>query len=273
MNGNIYLVETITNLHVGDMGDSFSVVDKCVQRDALTGYPAIYASSLKGALRNAAEADAQMKEAVAAVFGEDVTSEKSSKGTYTFHDAHILFYPVRSNIRPYFLATCPSMLRDAAELCRLADKGCAAKRLEKLMKLEPGKLYVGKSIAGANVKIEAENVLLDEKVCSDTDVNAVLGWLGNEPGIALLSDKDMQELMEELPVVARNKLENGISKTLWYEELVPRKTFFLTIMTTEQDNDSFEKFMGSGENERKPRCFQIGANATVGSGLCRFTTL
>ena len=64
----IYLIEALTNLHVGDMGTSCSIVDKTVQRDALTNYPTIYATSLKGALRAAAEA-ALEPAAVKNIFG------------------------------------------------------------------------------------------------------------------------------------------------------------------------------------------------------------
>lgn len=265
MNGHVYLMETLTNLHVGDMGNSFSIIDKCVQRDALTGYPAIYATSLKGALRNAAEADQAVSAVVAEVFGEDVTSSKSSKGTYSFHDAHLLFYPVRSNIRPYFLATCPAMLADAIRICEIAGCACAAQKLRALLGLKPGVLYVDNAFAWTNEQIAAENMILSVEV--NEVVKSVLNWLDGEPGIALLNDEDMKELAEELPIVARNLLENGISKNLWYEEFVPRKSCFITLMLAEKENEAFASFM------EKQNCIQIGANATVGYGLCRFSSL
>ena len=46
-----YILKCITNLHVGSGDSGFSIVDKQVEKDELTGYPMIYSSSLKGALR------------------------------------------------------------------------------------------------------------------------------------------------------------------------------------------------------------------------------
>ena len=70
----------------------------------------------------------------------------------------------------------------------------------------------------------------------------------------------MSEHLEQLPVIARNQLNNGISANLWYEEFVPRKTVFLTLISRECEEDTgFDKML------KEP--FQMGANATVGYGL------
>ena len=82
----------------------------------------------------------------------------------------------------------------------------------------------------------------------------------NEPGLLYLSDQEISEHLEQLPVIARNQLNNGISANLWYEEFVPRKTVFLTLISRECEEDTgFDKML------KEP--FQMGANATVGYGL------
>ena len=46
-----YKIDCITNLHVGSGDLNYNIVDNEVERDAVTGYPVIHASGLKGALR------------------------------------------------------------------------------------------------------------------------------------------------------------------------------------------------------------------------------
>lgn len=261
----IYSIETITNLHVGDMGTSYDIVDKVVQKDVVTGYPMIYASSLKGAVRSVAEKVLE-KEKVKQIFG----GEKSeiSKGNTSFNDAHLLLYPVRASGHPYYLATCPAMLDDAIRLCNLLGEKEFAKALTDVKALDVNKLYGSDQsdwveewvVSGANDSTNAVANLL-EKIASE------------ENHLVILSDERMGELMKSLPVVARNKLESGISKNLWYEEFVPRRSFFLTAIFADRDddNESVTKVLcGDGS---AVRTIQIGANATVGYGVCRFVKL
>lgn len=260
---NLYRMETITNLHVGDMGETFSVVDKAVQRDALTGFPTIYATSLKGALRAEAEKDDTVKEYVNDIFGYDVDDDKSSKGNYRFNDMHLLFYPVRSDKRPYYLATCPAMINDAIRMCRLAGCQCAANKLTKLLEKEKNKLYC--SGLHNNELVEAEDVLVRVAAADETIEGILTAWLPEEPGIIIFDDKTMADTLEVLPIVARNQLKSGISKALWYEEFVPRKSMFVTMISSEKGiSDEFDTFI------TRSRCVQIGANATVGYGVCKF---
>ena len=46
-----FTITAKTPLHIGAGGENFWIVDKLIQRDASTNLPCIYASSLKGALR------------------------------------------------------------------------------------------------------------------------------------------------------------------------------------------------------------------------------
>ncbi|MCI0619017.1 hypothetical protein L0244_39105, partial [bacterium] len=69
--------------------------------------------------------------------------------------------------------------------------------------------------------------------------------------------------IRDLPVIARNQLNNGISKNLWYEEVAPHQTLFITyIAATNNDFCDFEKEL------LQP--LQIGGNASVGYGVCQF---
>lgn len=77
-------------------------------------------------------------------------------------------------------------------------------------------------------------------------------------------DGNLKDLAEELPVVARNFLDNGVSKNLWYEEIVPRESIFVTCI---QAPDGVLAAQLDGA------VVQLGGNATVGYGFCQFTQI
>ena len=77
---------------------------------------------------------------------------------------------------------------------------------------------------------------------------------------------NFQELCddEHLPIIARNRLKNGESDNLWYEQVLPAKSVLGTIIETD-DNTLIEALNG--------HLVQIGANATIGYGYCTFVKL
>jgi len=94
--------------------------------------------------------------------------------------------------------------------------------------------------------------------------------------LAVFNTSHFSELCKQLPVIARNQLENGISKNLWYEEVVPRfsRFFQFTLIPGDKDTDTekpINKFLLELLN--KDNTFQIGANATIGYGYCKFKEL
>ena len=143
----VYTIRTITNLHMGDIGSAVNIIDKSVQKDAVTEYPTIYATSLKGALRNAAApynaAQSEEKINLKTVFG-DTNADGAWKGKYRFNDAHLLFYPIRSDHRPYYLAVSPMLLEQALQIMEIAGNMEKAIEIIEAFKeqRETDKLYV-----------------------------------------------------------------------------------------------------------------------------------
>ena len=66
---------------------------------------------------------------------------------------------------------------------------------------------------------------------------------------------------DNLPIIARNVLENGESKNLWYEQVLPAESVLYAIIQEEGD-----KLV----NALNGKIVQIGANATIGYGYCLF---
>lgn len=69
---------------------------------------------------------------------------------------------------------------------------------------------------------------------------------------------------DNLPIIARNCLENGESVNLWYEQVLPSHSILATIFQTNAEND-LDCLNG--------KIVQIGANATIGYGYCKFIKL
>jgi CRISPR-associated protein Cmr4 len=67
-----------------------------------------------------------------------------------------------------------------------------------------------------------------------------------------------------LPVMARNCLENGQSKNLWYEEVVPYKSVFYQLIITPDEQMELPL-------EEEP--IQFGGNGSIGCGFIRIRKL
>lgn len=69
---------------------------------------------------------------------------------------------------------------------------------------------------------------------------------------------------DALPIIARNCLENGESTNLWYEQVLPSLSVLATVIVTKE----------SGQMDSlNEKIVQIGANATIGYGYCKFVKI
>jgi len=179
----------------------------------------------------------------------------------------LLALPVRSNQRPYFMATCPYLLQKFLDVVT-KDFGFTNNDKVKALQTEIGLIksnvqtypeIIGQQIA--NLKIEDFEDVRNEVV----NVSELRKLLGS--GIVILSDDDMKYQCSDyaLPVLARNCLDNGQSTNLWYEQVIPRKTaFYFLAENLTAGNNTF----GVTDN-----LVQIGGNATVGYGRCAIKSL
>lgn len=221
MNTHVFFIQAKTNLHVGNEGgDDFTIIDKPIQRDPLTGLPCINSSSLKGAINeyctNAIDMDAKLR---IKLFGSDKNDKNDNqKGRAIFFDAKLLFLPQQGDENLYHFVTSEEVINMMKERVKLFDKD---------FDYTPANKEFGK-----DVNYDEE----DEKL-SD------------------LCDND------NLPIIARNKLENGESQNLWYEQVLPAETVLYTIIREEGEDL---------KNALDGKLVQIGANATIGYGYCKF---
>lgn len=263
-----YLLEAKTHLHVGSGDSNYGVIDKLVQRDPVDELPCIYASSLKGAFREFFEELLDEKRLASEIFGRKNDDEAgTSKGTHIFHDGFLLSLPVRSNSKPYFAAICPMVLKRLVDTAAMfgikPDTALEQEILQATKQIQPSK---GKACVFDH---PIENLRIEDFTPEDiTYSNVAIPRLKQLIGenVVLVHDDDFKQLCNDfnLPVVARNYLENGESKNLWYEQIIPRESRFVFTV-----NGYNVKGPDSFKEKVQQRMVQIGANASVGFGLCR----
>ncbi|WP_148880177.1 RAMP superfamily CRISPR-associated protein [Streptococcus sp. Marseille-P7376] len=93
MKAKIFVIECITNLHVGNGDVNFNIIDNEVERDVVTGFPTINSSGVKGALRSFFEENKLSK--INEIFGSE-NSKVTTSGALKFLSANLLALPIRS---------------------------------------------------------------------------------------------------------------------------------------------------------------------------------
>ena len=262
MRNDLYTITTLSNLHVGSGEINFDIIDNQVQRDAITGLPTIHSSSLKGALR---EASGESKY-TQYIFGADNKAKEAQAGAFHFFEASLLARPVRSNKKPYFMATSVGVIENFLTFLEDFEISIDEKLKSELEALSKVKVQEGKTLIFETL----DNVILEdfEAGVNGLTVSALEPFLGKN--LALFADADFKAL--SLPVLARNYLEDGASKNLWYEEVVPKKSkfYFAIAKPTNLDEadkkeklDAFEKRFDSSTH------VQFGANKSIGYGYSK----
>lgn len=273
----LIFIRPFTNIHVGSGKSNSGKVDNLVQRDVLTEHPVIHSTSLKGAFRELL-LNYLTPDVIDAIFGkgnekkngkENNPDNPNSPGQCDFFNAHLLTFPMRSDKVTYLHVTSPQIILNFLDKTEVLDVPKDEKLIAALKKL--GGLTIGEdapivfdmSFVGA--KIEYHNTitqLCNVNQLTKDEQKLIIDFLGSP--LAVFNDEKLTGfLKKKLPVIARNYLDNGQSKNLWYEEIVPRETLFYTIVTSPADMDTFyDAFDGIKQ-------MQIGGNSSVGYGYCK----
>jgi CRISPR-associated protein Cmr4 len=240
----VFRLQALTNLHPGG-GDSFyGAVDKLVQRDPTTLHPTIHSHSLKGALREYFESELGLgkKDAfVTHVFGSAIGTDKKtdgfSQGQFRFFSADLLAIPV------------PDENLNSSTAFNLETEEAVWEQFSEKVKHLGGSKW-----DAVKLKTAFQN--------------------GISPNFQTTAGK-LKNASEELPVIARNQLENGESQNLWYEELVPHQSIFGFVVQVPSSSENKDELNNkiAFTSALNGKVVQIGANATVGYGYCLLTLL
>lgn len=260
-----YIIRTKTNLHVGSDGTNFGIVDKEVQRDTISNLPVIHASSLKGAIRD--HFDSMIKESETSQHFVKLFGDGDNQGLIKFIDAKLLFLPLRSNKKPFYHTTSISNLKAMQEF--LIDMG---------IKIEIDELITNDK----SVVIGTQGAFVEDVECESLNIDiSKIKKLFCIENMAIFNDEDFNEVVLNLPVIARNSLEG--SGNLWYEEVVPRESIFYTVLNYynnfnekgadrrgRTDKNTFDTQIQKFDDKLLSEHVQIGANASIGYGICSF---
>lgn len=287
---NLLFIHALTGLHPGG-GAAMGVVDLPVQRERHTQWPVVAGSSLKGVLRDACRPGAGDDEWLAAfgpeAFGPETKRVSEFAGALAFTDARLLAFPVRSLRGVFAWVTCPPVLdrlrRDAKLLAGNENPPP-----------EPPRPAHGEAACPqqSDNLIDGDRLLLEEfEFRRSGDDGGVAAWLADHAipesdratakrlarNLIVLDDDDFTHFARHATeVIARVGLdyERKTAKegALFYEEFLPPETLFYAVVLatasrrpeTTHDAADMLRFL----RERTPAVVQIGADQTIGKGLC-----
>jgi len=276
-----------TSLHAGT-GRSTGVIDLPIMREAHTGWPCVYGSAVKGALRGLAQQHGAS--GIQDIFGPDTQNASDHAGALTVGDARLLLLPVRSLSSHFKWVTCPAMLRRAAaDALRLGIAGAVVPELKFTEANADATVIVPQA---AHKALFLEEFSFEQKA---QDLSALIGWLARFGGegfaqrlqaqLAIVSDDMFAHLANfATPVTPHIAIDNARKAVkpgaLWYEEtLPPESVLYLTLAAsasrrrdaTMPAGDVLHSALALFPPERP--YVQLGGNETVGMGWCRVQTV
>lgn len=243
-----------TPIHHG-AGRTESFIDLPVAREAVTNYPVIAGSSLKGSLKDLARGKGIDK-----IFGD---SDRA--GDFLASDAKLMLLPVRSLTSNYKWVTCPHIIERLSRDLKLSDLDSNLDGLS--FSPDKGKIF-GKG--NGKLFLEEREFEFIGKVPREL-TNEIAKFIIHEQTRSRLEDQmivmnndDFQWFASYgLPVNARNKLdERKKSKNLWYEESLAPDTILYAMLFERKDGT-----LDQVKDLFKDRPYlQLGGNETVGMG-------
>lgn len=296
-------IYTLTSTHCGT-GKAMDAVDLPIAREEHTRHPVLPSSSIKGALRAAAERS--NLPGTKAWFGPEINpgasgaKEELYAGSVVFTDARLLAFPVRALHTAFCWVTCPLVLerfhRDLSAFGKASlwpQKGA----------LHPASDKWDRETRNARVAGELAALVLEDLAFSEAElvvdkdglkaIAAAFGaLLGPSEGVLrkrlekeliVIHDTDFADLVTRtMPVQARIRLNDqktttGDGGNLWYEETLPPDALFSTFVLgrdgAKRPGDTLTTliaaFQGAdGAAGMFGRPVQIGGNETIGHGFC-----
>ena len=264
-----------TSVHVG-AGETASLIDLPIMREAATSYPYIPGSALKGAMKDAwrgkpgAMTGAAWKAQVDRIFGKE-----ESAGEALVSDARLAFLPLRSLDHAFVLTTCPYLLRRLKRDYEFA--GLQLQAFQSLAELDGKAENIALLTAGSGeLGVEDQWLQGTGPATSDkaNEIYALVEAATQEPAPVVVVSNALFGYFarRRIPVRMRNRLEpetkTVVSGALWSEEALPPETLLYTILTPRLAGATSPDELASGLVEPRPY-LQVGGNETVGEGWLR----
>lgn len=267
-----FFIHAITHLHVGSGSSVEEEIDLPFQRDEL-GYPTIYASSLKGAIKSFLLKEfPDKRDVIYKVLGEDENPEEASLGT--FLDAILFAIPSRiieiDSVKPHvwvYVTTYELLKKVKSYLDSISQLSNASfsnlqNTINSVLHNEGKNITLCSSLKTAilnedfHVELEALNVNIPNITNDDVP-------------LLVLEDSIGKEVINRSLIRVRRIRINKDKKTvvtggLWSEEYVPMKTIFFSVFLGKEskENAIFDSCI-----LRKLKYVILGGKETIGKGI------
>lgn len=280
MKSEFYKIKCITNLHMGSGDINFNIIDNEVQRDPVTGYASMYSSGIKGALRDHFKSNNQSEECIEKIFGSDIkksngnNKDQSVPGSLKFLSANLLLIPVCSSDEHnvYYMVTTKGILLNAVSQMNDISGNCAD-LLKTINALDEKTVYGADTLKNETKTIGIDGISLNVGNIIPDTIRLFINETLDENGENIIIVPDTEYRRVKLPVLARNQLENGISKNLWYEEVVPHEAVFVFGVLSDGTDNGNTSLSNFATDIKENPVVQFGGNATVGYGLTKVSKL
>jgi len=214
-------------------------------------------------------------------------------GLIKFYEARLLTLPLRSDRRVFHNATSPEVMMDFLRAMEDFNiEGIESGDIESMIgflteiqqhmdSMETSEFVV---FGGPNdpkpIVEEYENGVVVPEAQFKEKAALISRYMSPRPGadflrsLAIFKDSTFRDICESgLPVIARNSLDDkGISKNLFYEEILPRRAILWFMTGTyrffdERDENAYLDGFKFFEKSLTSQNIQMGANASVGYGV------
>ncbi|PID64641.1 MAG: type III-B CRISPR module RAMP protein Cmr4 [Gammaproteobacteria bacterium] len=285
-----------TSIHAG-AGQHTGVIDLPIQREGHNGWPCVFGSAVKGALRNHAEQKyGRGNESVIYVFGPDTTAGNEHAGAVAISDARLLLLPVRSLTSQFKWVTCPAAIK---RFFKDTDRFGITISDTPSFSMEKNSALVAEGQEGDPLFLE-EYRFKTIGAEFDAIIDLLLQLMKNVvrddlvKQLVMIDDDNFSHLSQHAtPVNAHIAIdsETKIVKpgALWYEETLPPETLLYTGISAVDSRKKHDlnnidetppagmdatQILGAVTDLFAEKCWlQLGGNETVGMGWCAVSVL
>lgn len=280
-----------TPLHAG-AGKSSGVIDLPIQREAHTAWPCIYASGVKGGLREMAEEQGMSEDDLTRIFGGEGTQAEMA-GALAVGDASLLLLPVRSLTSSFRWVTCPEVLRRYKSTCARHGVNAGATLTVPIAATLDDAYSPNGGGQNARLFLEEFRFTLAPTAVSGDDISALKLCLPIEfhptliERLLVVHDDRFRWFAEHATQVnAHVKLDNKTKTVengaLWYEETLPPETVMYAplrgnrsreAVSSLKASDILAKAIGLFSGEDGSPYVRFGGNESLGMGWCQATVV
>jgi CRISPR-associated protein Cmr4 len=274
----LLFLRALTPLHVGAGRGASIYVDLPLQRDEF-GFPTIWSSSLKGALRvNFVESEASSKRII---FGPEPAGASEHSSAASFADARLLLIPARALKGIWTYVTSPHMIEQLATFLEIAGK----------VGIEVPRVEAGKALVSSDNLLFKDSRVMVNEISLEAKVDAgiaksLAGVLPSElgdtvrsRGLVVISDDIARTVVNRSVVVQYRVRLKHETKTVdvgpWSEEYLPIETVMVSLIVcknfiTPKIQMQADKVCEELEKGYKgPKVVYVGGKETIGKGLVK----